>query len=252
MHSTSMYQCQRFIEHYLLERPILAIADIGSMDVNGSYRDLFKIGGSSLAERWEYLGLDISPGKNVDVLISGPKNGFEVKGYSAQDTIPSWLRGSNSSNTLESKFDVIISGQCLEHVRRPWYWMSAVARAMKPGAICWITAPNTWEYHEHPVDCWRIWPDGLTSLFDHANLVQLECFTFGHDTIGVAIKAPVDYRSIQIASHYMQAQRVSSNPANVTKTGCYTLPNEYIDTQYFVEEAEPELNILEGPTNTEL
>ena len=31
-------------------------------------------------------------------------------------------------------------------------------------------APVSWPYHEDPVDCWRIYPDGLRALYDEVGL----------------------------------------------------------------------------------
>jgi hypothetical protein len=83
------------------------------------------------------------------------------------------------------QFDVVISGQCLEHVAMPWLWIKDLAAIAKPGALIWITAPNTWEYHAYPIDCWRVWPDGMRALFRYAGLECLDFFTTGNDTVGI-------------------------------------------------------------------
>jgi hypothetical protein len=34
-------------------------------------------------------------------------------------------------------------------------------------------APVSWPYHEAPVDCWRMYPDGLCALYEDAGLEVL-------------------------------------------------------------------------------
>lgn len=202
MHPSSMESCQRFIAQYLLPRKDdhLRIVDVGSLDVNGCYRELFS------APNWEYVGIDVTPGPNVDVVV--PEEGswmFNSEGMPMsynprrrQYTVPSEEHNSFCSSPqydkeklklLSMPFDVIISGQCLEHVRKPWLWIKQISQLAKFNGLIWITAPNTWCFHEYPIDCWRVWPDGLRALFDEAGFETLEAYTTGpegYDTVGIA------------------------------------------------------------------
>ena len=65
------------------------VLDCGSLDVNGSLRDLFE-GGS-------YTGIDIVPGRNVDIV--SPVHEF----------------GLMLSKPADELFDTIVSGEMLEH-----------------------------------------------------------------------------------------------------------------------------------------
>ena len=159
MHHSSYDLCRNFVEDSLSDKKTLSIADVGSKDVNGSYRPLFD------REGWHYVGLDDAAGKNVDVVLT-PKT---------------WKENAN-------KFDVAISGQCLEHVLRPWKWIDDVASIVKPGGLVWIIAPNTFQFHEYPRDCWRIWPDGLRAIFEEGKLETIYCRRVGIDTFGLAKK----------------------------------------------------------------
>ena len=163
MHDTSLINCNAFIKEYLSESDKLLIADVGSYDVNGNYRMFFD------RDNWTYIGLDITAGPNVDLVI--PERDWTI-------THPS----------LSESFDVVVSGQCLEHVRKPWLWIKDVVSLAKPNALIWITAPNTWGFHEYPIDCWRIWPDGMRALFDEAGIVDISCFICQRDTIGIGRK----------------------------------------------------------------
>jgi SAM-dependent methyltransferase len=161
MHDSSFERCREFVENHLGLEAQLSIADVGSYDVNGTYRPLFD------GKGWTYIGFDVAAGPNVDVVLHSPED---------------WQLSSEHRGA----FDVVISGQTLEHVRRPWLWIKQVAELCKPGGLIWICAPNTWSFHEHPIDCWRIWPEGMRALFTEANLLEIEARFFGPDTVGIA------------------------------------------------------------------
>jgi SAM-dependent methyltransferase len=70
----------------------------------------------------------------------------------------------------DDSYDVVLSGQVLEHVPKIWRWMPELARVTRPGGTVITIAPVTWPYHEAPQDCWRAYPDGLRALYDDAGL----------------------------------------------------------------------------------
>lgn len=147
---------QRFRERFLSPRrhESLVIYDLGSQDVNGSYRPLFAEPG------WRYVGLDMAPGPNVDLVLRTPYAWREVASESA---------------------DVVISGQAFEHIRYFWITILEVARVLKRGGICCLIAPSSGPEHRYPVDCWRFYPDGFAALADYAQLQALEVSTQWHD-----------------------------------------------------------------------
>ncbi len=134
-----------FRKQYLTgkEDSVLRILDLGSMAIGGSYRSIFE------ADRWEYIGLDLAPGENVDFVLSDPYNWLEIESCSA---------------------DVVISGQTFEHIDYFWKTMTEIARVLKPGGLCCIIAPSGGPEHKYPVDCWRFYPDGFRALALYAGL----------------------------------------------------------------------------------
>jgi SAM-dependent methyltransferase len=67
-------------------------------------------------------------------------------------------------------YDVVFSAQVLEHVRKIWVWMKEVARVCAPGGSVITIVPVSWPYHEAPIDCWRVYSEGLRTLFEDAHL----------------------------------------------------------------------------------
>ena len=159
MHELTMELMRIFVRDYIHDDMPLDILDVGSADVNGNYRGLF------LGHR--YVGLDIVEAPNVDIVTNDP--------YSYP--IP------------DNTYDVVISGQVIEHVEDIHRWIKEVARVTKVGGLVCVTGPNTWGEHRHPVDCWRIFPDGLKWLMETiGGLTILSVAAVRTDTIGVGRK----------------------------------------------------------------
>jgi SAM-dependent methyltransferase len=134
VHHSSLVKMTGFRDRYLSKRAKepLRILDVGSQDVNGSYRQIFS------DPPWAYTGLDMAAGNNVDIVLRTPYVWHEVVSESA---------------------DVVISGQAFEHIQYFWITMLEIARALKVGGICCILAPSSGPEHRYPVDCWRFYPD---------------------------------------------------------------------------------------------
>jgi SAM-dependent methyltransferase len=125
------------------------------------------------------VGADVVPGKNVDVVLPD---------------IYSWRAFRSNS------FDVVVSGQTLEHVEFPWLTVGQIARVLKPGGRCCVIAPSSGPEHRFPVDCWRLYPDGARALARYAGLDVVEAETLAdavdstgapnvwHDTVLIAEK----------------------------------------------------------------
>jgi SAM-dependent methyltransferase len=156
------------------EKPQL-IVDIGARDWAkkgcGTYKYFIKGHDYALSDKWEYLGVDVDAGINVDVVMPDPF------------TIP-----------LETdSADVVISGQCFEHCENPFKLMAEMARICKPGGYVFVVAPFRCNEHKRPLDCWRFLPDGWRSLFRESGLTCLEAYLMtvgetGEDCWGIACK----------------------------------------------------------------
>ncbi len=76
----------------------------------------------------------------------------------------------------DNQFDIVLSGQVMEHVTKIWVWIKELERIIKPGGKIIIISPISWPYHKAPSDCWRIYPDGMKALVeDFSNLEIISC-----------------------------------------------------------------------------
>lgn len=156
MHQSSINKMTAFCDDHLLSKinEKLQILDLGSQDVNGSYRPIF------MQPNWTYIGLDMAAGNNVDIVLKTPYVWKEIASGSA---------------------DVVISGQAFEHIQYIWITILEIARVLKPGGICCILAPSSGPEHRYPMDCWRFYPDGMISLANFAQMDVLEATTQWQD-----------------------------------------------------------------------
>jgi SAM-dependent methyltransferase len=153
MHIGSYVKMEDFVNRFLkskYENQEIDIIDIGSQDVNGTYKPLFD------QPKWHYTGCDMVKGKNVDLVLSDSYHWKNVK--------------SNS-------FDVVISGQTFEHIEYFWVTMLEITRILKPGGMCCLIAPSNGVEHKYPVDCWRYYPDGFRALAKFAALELVDVYT---------------------------------------------------------------------------
>lgn len=152
MHKSSLDKMLAFRKKYLeskKEEPLLVL-DLGSLDINGSYRDFFDI------SPWVYRGMDTASGKNVDIILKNPYKWREIKSESA---------------------DVLLSGQAFEHIEFFWITILEIARVLKPGGLCCIIAPSGGFEHRYPVDCWRFYLDGFVALAKFSKLEVVEVYS---------------------------------------------------------------------------
>lgn len=166
MHKSSMLIMERFATG--LARASKRILDLGSQDLNGSYKTLF-VGR-------DYIGADIVPGNNVDVVL---KDQYDWKEFE------------------DESFDAVISGQTFEHIEFFWQAMVEINRVLRKGHYCCIITPSIGGKHGRK-DCYRFFDDGLRAAAKWAKMGVIECYTERNtawcDTVLVArksLKAPI-------------------------------------------------------------
>ena len=171
MHLSAKKLAKKFLNTYLANKKNLKIVDFGSYNVNGDVRDFF-------SKDHNYIGVDISEGPNVDIVMKDPYK------------IP---LEDNSS-------DIVISTSTFEHSEMFWLAFNEIMRILKPNGLFYMNAPSNGPYHAWPVDCYRFYPDSGKALAKWANysgykdVIMIESFTgkqdkdFWNDYVSIFLK----------------------------------------------------------------
>ena len=153
MHKSSFSAMEKFKNKYLDKNSILNILDIGSYDSN---EKLFNYGLLFNEKTWNYMGMDIREGPNVDLVVSDIYNWIEIK---------------------DNSYDVVVSGQAFEHMEFFWRAIVEIERILKPGGFCCIIVPSTGPVHRNPLDCYRFTAEGMCAMGKYAGFDVLESYT---------------------------------------------------------------------------
>ncbi|MEI7702855.1 MAG: methyltransferase domain-containing protein [Planctomycetia bacterium] len=77
----------------------------------------------------------------------------------------------------DETYDVVVTANVAEHVAELWTWMAEVARVCRRGGLVVTVNPVSYPYHEAPIDCYRIYPEGMKAVYRSAGLtVEHSCF----------------------------------------------------------------------------
>ncbi|MCC5950882.1 MAG: class I SAM-dependent methyltransferase [Acidimicrobiia bacterium] len=152
MHRTSMLKMAAFRDAYLApgtHPEPLRVLDLGSMAYGeqASYRPLFA------EPRFDYVGVDLAAGPNVDLVLDDPH---------------CW------SQIPDGSVDVVVSGQALEHDPQFWITLAEIARVLRADGLCCLVAPSGGPAHRFPLDCWRFYPDAAGAMFTYVGLELCE------------------------------------------------------------------------------
>jgi SAM-dependent methyltransferase len=152
MHESALDKFQIFVSGYLgsYAKQPLDVLDVGSRAIgtaSASHRSTI------LANGWNYLGIDLEAGENVDLVVA---DGYDWK------------------EIVDDRYDVVLCSQVLEHARYPWRLMQEIARVLRPRGLVLMIAPSAGPVHRYPEDCFRYFPDGLPALASAAGLRIVE------------------------------------------------------------------------------
>jgi SAM-dependent methyltransferase len=157
MHRNSELLFARHALPYL--RPGQRVLELGPDGRPSTYQRLAGVG-----IEWE----------TADLFQSADGAGNRLFGQGTQDDVTYVMENQYAVPVGENSFDVVVSGQVIEHVARVWAWMRELARVCRPGGYVITIGPVSWPYHEAPIDCWRIYPEGMRALSEDAGLEVLE------------------------------------------------------------------------------
>ncbi len=137
MHQSAMHYGKRFFEVYCPQTKSddFTIAEIGSLDINGSLRDVSPDGA-------RYIGLDFAAGKGVDIVIDDPYK------------IP----------LEDASVDAVVCSSVFEHSQFFWLVFLEVLRVLKPRGLFYLNAPINVIVQRCPGVCWLFYLDGGLAL----------------------------------------------------------------------------------------
>lgn len=158
MHDSAIEKMKAFVDTYLsgYKDNKLNILEIGSKVIPPQISQKFLFENKN----WNYKGLDIEAGYNVDIV---PNDSYDWKEL-----------GDNT-------FDVVISSQTFEHI--PYFWITAfeIGRVLKDGGLACIIVPSAGDEHRFPYDTFRYFPDGLNLLCEYMGFKTFEVYRQSED-----------------------------------------------------------------------
>ncbi|GMO41624.1 MAG: hypothetical protein Pg6C_02600 [Treponemataceae bacterium] len=156
MHESSMLRMKWFRNNFFKNidlQKTLTVLDVGSQCVPGqagTYKVFFD------EKPFKYIGIDMAEGYNVDIVLKKPYQWEEIP---------------------DNFCDVLISGQCFEHIEFPWFTISEIARVLKPNGMICIIAPSMSGLHRYPVNTYNYFSDGMIALAKYAGLEIIHAST---------------------------------------------------------------------------
>jgi SAM-dependent methyltransferase len=126
------------------------VLEVGSRYVNGSIRPLIE----NFLSPTKYVGVDITPGKMVDVILPAEK----VLEYFGPES-----------------FDAIISTELLEHVTDWRFVINGLKTTLKSGGYMYPTTRSKgMGYHGYPFDFWRFEIEDMKNIFSDFDILKLQ------------------------------------------------------------------------------
>jgi len=124
-----------FVKKFKKEHPFLGrVLDVGSLDINGNLRGEF--------EEFDYIGIDMRPGKNVDI---------DINGHDLKETFK------------KGEFDIVMCFDTLEHDIQFWLTVENMKWVLKKGGWLLVGAPSiNHPRHNHPYDYYRFTRDSFS------------------------------------------------------------------------------------------
>jgi SAM-dependent methyltransferase len=119
-----------------------SVLEVGARENSTRFRDYFISNDRPTVT--EYIGTDIEPGTDVDVIcdLTAPVN-----------PLP------------KNHFDLVICCSVMEHVPNPWVMAEKISELVKSGGKLYIAVPWVWKYHKYPDDYYRYSFKAIEFLF---------------------------------------------------------------------------------------
>ena len=165
-----------FPEHFIGSK----VLEIGSLDINGSVRDLF--------ENCDYLGIDVGQGEGVDLVCEGQKYMIDRK--------PDQLR----------KYDIVLSTECFEH--NPFWlqtFLNMIRLTKSKGLTFFTCATDGRPEHgttrtspaDSPLTIGKGWDYYMNLNPSHFNVIDLDAHFVAHSFSGDTVSRDLYFFGIK-------------------------------------------------------
>jgi SAM-dependent methyltransferase len=152
----------------------LRVLEIGSREVTGESSFRYEL------EKAHYVGFDLYPGNNVDVVGDAHQ-------------LSSYFEG-------QDKFDIIFSSSCFEHFAMPWIVAVEIGTLLKVGGIVFFETHFSYSSHEGPWHFFQFSDMALKVLFSEA---------LGFECIEAGVSNPIVGKFSSLADEYLRNRPVS-------------------------------------------
>jgi SAM-dependent methyltransferase len=152
------------VARYARERNEAGMGDVNQYHWVGKYRDrvrgpVLEIGSRhyaasvsndfrALCGGQEYVGVDMSAGANVDLVVD----------FTQDFSLVSEQLGGR-------RFGTILCMSVMEHVSDIIPFAKNLTEITTPGGVLFLSVPFVWRFHGYPSDYWRFSPEGVKQLF---------------------------------------------------------------------------------------
>lgn len=157
----------------LFNKPGMKVLEIGSREVTGKANPRERFANA------QYVGFDLYPGGNVDVVGDAHK-------------LSSYFGGQ--------KFDLIYSSAVLEHFAMPWIVATQIARLLRVGGMTFHETHFSYSSHERPWHFFQFSDMALRTLFSKA---------LGFECIEAGMSNPIVARFSNLADPYLRNNLVT-------------------------------------------
>jgi len=171
------------------------VIEVGARDVNGSLRSVIEQFSPA-----EYIGVDIHPGKGVDIICS------------AVDILDRFGKES---------FDLLICTEVLEHIED---WRRAISnfkQLLKPAGTLLLTTRSKGFYcHDIPYDFWRYETADMQAIFSDLQIEKIETDPLDP---GIFLKArrPERFTENDLSDHKLYSVMKGGHTLRITKLHRY-------------------------------
>jgi hypothetical protein len=132
----------------LVKGPIL---EIGSKQYDQestvNYKELFT--------GYEYLGIDLQDGKNVDLVLDLTDDTSTIQ-----------------KKFADQKFNTVICCSVLEHIFNIFQAGKNISQLTHSGGVMFMSVPLVWKFHAYPNDFWRFTPEAIKRLFPEFDFLE--------------------------------------------------------------------------------